>query len=167
MVDYSKYFPIEEYYDKVVVPINKRFKITKSGKRICPLHDDINPSFGLVHNKNGEFYHCFGCNAWVNVIEFHKRIQSRYFNRVVNEENSVRELCKIFNVNYTDLPKQLSDYENSSDKSIRKQVALRKELDRYSLYDFNSDFLAGKMEGKGIPYFNRILIQLIDSKKDA
>ena len=51
--------------------VAQRIKLKKSGKLFnacCPFHDEETPSF-TVDDEKGKF-HCFGCGANGNVIEF-------------------------------------------------------------------------------------------------
>lgn len=163
-IDYSKYFPIREYYEKVVMPISKRFRVTKGDKFICCLHDDTDPSMGIIHSKKkGEIFHCFGCNSYGTIIDLHKRVSLKYFGKRLDDDLAKRELCNIFNISYKDLPKE-DDYvlEKSDDKDIKKEYAMREALKRYDISDLKNDFVAGKMEGKGVPYFNTLIIRVID-----
>lgn len=166
-IDYSKYFPIRDYYEKVVMPINKKFRVTKGDKFICCLHDDTDPSMGIIKSKKkGEIFHCFGCNSWGTVIDLHKRVSLKYFNKRLDDDLAKRELCEIFNIRYEALPKE-DDYkfENIQDKSVRKQYAMAEALNRFDIADFKNDFIEGKIEGKNIPYFNTLMIRMISELK--
>src|SRR5207248_1282240 len=53
--------------------IGKRMKLTRAGreyKGCCPFHKEKSPSFTV--NDIKEFYHCFGCGAHGDSIEFLK-----------------------------------------------------------------------------------------------
>jgi len=165
-VDYSKYFPMREYYEKVVLPLDKRFKPQKRGMYICCIHDDTDPSLGVINTKKGEVYHCFGCNAWGNILDLHKRVSLKYFNKRLDDVLCKRELCNIFNIDYNSLPRE-DDYniEDVKDKNIRKELAMRDALSRFDISDFRNGFIEGKMEGKGVGYFNTLLIRMINEVK--
>lgn len=64
--------------------IDKRIKITDiakkfgldpdpKGKILCPFHADSDPSCSLNDDKN--IFHCFGCGAKGDVIEFYRRLK--------------------------------------------------------------------------------------------
>lgn len=166
-IDYSKYFPIQEYYEKVVMPLDKKFSYTKKGKFVCCLHNDTDPSLGIIPSKKkGEIFHCFGCNAWGDIIVLHKRVSLKYFNRHLDDELCKRELCKIFGVDYNILPKEVYTVNNTRDKDIRKELALRDALNKYSISDFKQDMIYGKMENKGVDYFNTLLIKMLNEVKN-
>ena len=165
-IDYGKYFPISEYYEKVVMPINKRFKLVKKEKFVCCLHSDTDPSLGIVHSKTkGEMYHCFGCNAWGNVIDLHKKVSLKYFKKNIDDEQAKRELCSIFGVSYKDLPSEVGyDLSKVGNKDVRRELAMREAMDRYNIADFKSDIIRGKIEGKSVSYYNSLVIRMIDEK---
>ncbi|MCC7304866.1 MAG: DNA primase [Alphaproteobacteria bacterium] len=51
--------------------IGKKIKVTRAGrefKACCPFHKEKSPSFYI--NDDKQFYHCFGCGAHGDVIEF-------------------------------------------------------------------------------------------------
>ena len=167
-IDYGDYFPIEEYYDKVVKPINKKFSYSKNGKYICCLHDDKDPSLGVIHNKSkGEVFHCFGCNAWGTVVDLHKKESLKYFGKSLDDTLAVRELCDLFGIKYSSLPlEDTSEFERVADKDIRKELAVKEAINRFGIDDFRDGIIAGKMEGRGIPYFNTLLIRMIDEERE-
>ena len=45
----------------------------KKNKCICPFHADSQPSLGFDDERN--IFHCFGCNAKEDVIEFERRMK--------------------------------------------------------------------------------------------
>ena len=166
-INYSEYFPIRAYYEKVVMPLSKKFRVTKGDKFICCLHDDTDPSMGIIHSKNkGEIFHCFGCNSYGTVIDLHKRVSLKYFNKRLDTELAKRELCGVFGIPYDSLPKE-EDYKisNVGDKDVRKAIAFNDSLKKYTVSDFKSDFISGKMEDKGVSYFNSLLIRTLDRVK--
>lgn len=166
-VNYSEYFPLREYYEKVVMPINKRFRVTKGDKFICCLHDDTDPSMGIIHSKKkGEIYHCFGCNSFGTVVDLHKRVSLKYFNKMLDDDSAKRDLCRIFDIDYKTLPRE-DDYtiENIGDKDVRKELAMREALNKFDISDFRDRFIEGKIEGKGVPYFNSLMVRMINEVK--
>ncbi len=64
--------------------INDNLKITdvaksygikvKNKKAKCPFHEDKNPSLSLSDEKN--VFHCFGCGAKGNILEFVRRLEN-------------------------------------------------------------------------------------------
>lgn len=165
-IDYGEFFPIVDYYEKVVMPIDKRFLKRSKDKFVCCLHDDTDPSLGIIHSKDkGEIFHCFGCNAWGTVVDLHKRVSLRYFNKHIDEDRAILELCEIFGVNLSDLPN--SSNENIEDNDIRKQLAMKNAMNTFDIAHFQHKLVEGKIEGKSIPYFNTLLVRMIDEYKKS
>lgn len=55
----------------IVELIDQRVPLKKTGKNLsacCPFHNEKTPSFTVSHDK--QFYHCFGCGAHGNAIDF-------------------------------------------------------------------------------------------------
>lgn len=163
-VNYSKYFPVEDYYEKVVIPINpRRFRVV-GDKMICPLHDDHDPSLGVIRKKDGnELCHCFGCNYWGNVVRLHQSIRKKYFNKYITPVDSLKELCSMFNVDYNKLP--LDDTSLIEDRDTRQEQELMKSMDSFDIGDFKYLVQEGKRANKGIGYFNALLMTMVSVVK--
>ena len=60
--------------DKIkIIDIAKGYGLKiKNGKALCPFHDDKEPSLGFSDEKN--IFHCFGCNAKGDIVEFVRRM---------------------------------------------------------------------------------------------
>ncbi|MGB2105252.1 MAG: CHC2 zinc finger domain-containing protein, partial [Glaciecola sp.] len=59
----------------IVDIVDSRVKLKKAGKNYqacCPFHNEKSPSFTVSAEK--QFYHCFGCGANGDVIDFLKDI---------------------------------------------------------------------------------------------
>ncbi len=65
-------------------------KAGSSYKGLCPFHDEKTPSF-YVNPAKG-FFHCFGCGASGDVIEFVKKIENISFPEAVQK---VAEMCNV------------------------------------------------------------------------
>jgi hypothetical protein len=165
-MDYSNLFPIAEYYKRVVMPINPRKYRMKSEKMmVCPVHDDVNPSMGIIKGKDGkEIYHCFGCNSWGDVVGLHKRVSKRLFNRYMSEEDSLRDLCRIFGVDYSEVSAEGNE-EDLFDADIRRDQAILKATEAFDISDFRERIRQGKSEKRGAAYFNTLVMIMVDSVK--
>src|SRR4051812_39273714 len=56
--------------------IGRRMPVKKHGREyqgLCPFHNEKTPSFTINDEKN--FYHCFGCGAHGDAIEFVRRFE--------------------------------------------------------------------------------------------
>ena len=166
-MDYSRFFPILEYYEKFVIPLNpRRYRVKSEKMMVCPLHDDHDPSMGIIHSsKDGEIFHCFGCNRWGNVVDLHQGVCKRLLGRYVSRKEAVRELCKILNVDYDTVCASESESEES-DSSEKAELALDEAISRFDISDFKELFLQGKLSGKGIGYFNSLMMIMINELKE-
>lgn len=163
-MNYSKYFPILDYYDKVVGNIDKRFKYIKDGRRICPFHGDTDPSLGIPKGGSEDKMHCFGCNWWGNVVDMHIKVSRMYFNKMLSKDQALYELCQLFGVDYKKLPKDdgSKDSKDVENSYIRREMAIQEAMGKYTLADFKEDIMIGKMENKGIRYFNSLLVHILE-----
>ncbi|MBL09166.1 MAG: DNA primase [Acidiferrobacteraceae bacterium] len=70
----------------IVEIIDERVPLKKTGGNYtarCPFHDEKTPSFTVSPSK--QFYHCFGCSASGDAIEFLREISSFSFEEAVEE----------------------------------------------------------------------------------
>lgn len=166
MVNYSKYFPIIEYYEKYVVPLNSRRYHTKGNKMmVCPLHDDHDPSLGIIFNKKrGEIFHCFGCGKWGDVVELHQGVVQRHKGIYMSYDEALRDLCRIFNISYDEIPKP--DKSDDASKEIMQEIALAEAIERFDVSDYRHLFIEGKRKKKSIAYFNTLTMVMVNELKE-
>ncbi len=77
---------LDELHNRVALAdvIGRRVKLTRRGREhlgLCPFHNEKTPSFTLNEDKG--FYHCFGCGAHGDVIEFVMRSENLPFPEAV------------------------------------------------------------------------------------
>src|SRR3546814_12656549 len=61
----------------LVETIGQQVKLIRRGREfvgLCPFHNEKTPSFSVSSDK--DFFHCFGCGAHGDVIEFTMRSRS-------------------------------------------------------------------------------------------
>jgi DNA primase len=73
---------LEELRDRVSLAsvIGRRVKLQRRGRShvgLCPFHNEKTPSFNVIGEKG--FYHCFGCGAHGDAIEFVRRTEGLSF----------------------------------------------------------------------------------------
>lgn len=56
-------------------------RVGQSQKGVCPFHDDKSPSFYVTEDK--QVYHCFGCEAAGDVVDFLTRLNNQSFSEVI------------------------------------------------------------------------------------
>jgi len=64
--------------------VSRRVKLTKRGREflgLCPFHNEKSPSFTV--NEEKAFFHCFGCGAHGDIIEFMMRSEGLTFPETV------------------------------------------------------------------------------------
>lgn len=65
--------------------VGRYVKLTRRGREhtgLCPFHQEKSPSFNVVESKG--FYHCFGCGAHGNAIDFVMAIERLEFVEALN-----------------------------------------------------------------------------------
>ncbi len=163
-MDYKEFFPIKEYYERVVIPLNpKRFHV-HGDKMICCLHKDTDPSLGIVYSKSkGEQYHCFGCNSWGTVVDLHIKVSKKYFKKDLSFEDALKDLCRLFNVNFNDLPLESDFVERTNNDYLRKALELEEAVNSFSIQELKDGIIRGKLDKKGPEYFNTLLVKTLGS----
>jgi DNA primase len=66
--------------------VSRYVRLTKKGRRhvgLCPFHSEKTPSFGVSADK--QLYHCFGCQAGGDVIDFVRRIDGLEFIEAIRQ----------------------------------------------------------------------------------
>lgn len=91
---------IVEYFNTMIFPRFPHLGMfsEEGGKVVCPFHDDINPSMGIIPGT--EVFHCFGCGAHGNVIELHRRFLQT-LGYTLSTEESLTDLTDAFGITYT------------------------------------------------------------------
>ncbi len=79
---------IDDLLDRldIVDIIDARVKLKKKGKNYgacCPFHNEKTPSFSVSQEK--QFYHCFGCGAHGNAIDFMMEFERLEFVEAIEE----------------------------------------------------------------------------------
>lgn len=70
--------------NNIVSVISRVVKLDKKGNRhwgCCPFHLEKTPSFAI--NEQDQFYHCFGCGQWGDVIKFVQTYENVDFVRAI------------------------------------------------------------------------------------
>ena len=159
MNNLDELFSVEEYYKRVVMPLSKKYRISK-GKMVCPLHDDHDPSLGVIPSRNGNLIHCFGCNFWGNIVDFHKKLMRTHYKKYLSDDEALSDLCRIFGV------EEKPDISSTTnDSSLKRELELSKAIEKFDIGDYRTMVLDGKREGRGIAYFNTITMMMISEVK--
>ncbi len=68
----------------IVAVIGSRVPLTRRGREFvapCPFHDDATPSFYVIPDR--QFFHCFGCSASGDIVDFVQRFDGIDFKEAV------------------------------------------------------------------------------------
>ena len=90
-------------------------EVHRHGMAICPFHDDGSPSLKL----NDEYYHCFGCGASGDVIDFVARLFQ------ISNLEAAKKLASDFGIAYDSTLSASTPTHRSA--SVSKQIALQRE----------------------------------------
>ena len=163
---------IPDYYDKVVQELGSLYKersLNHHRTVICPLHDDTDPSLGLMNHRflpKVKLYHCFGCNSTGDIIRFHQRIESKWHGREISEKIACEELALMFGI-------PLEGYsEVAEDDFEAKYAQICRKIDEevkhsYTSKDFSMDLmkLRAKSEMVDLKKVNSANIKMIATQK--
>lgn len=79
--------PLHEYLRETVT---LRFNGGDDWIGLCPFHNEDTPSFRVNHER----YHCFGCNAHGDIIEWMKRVDKLTFEQAIQVLNREKKIIK-------------------------------------------------------------------------
>lgn len=118
---------IREYYDTRIRIYNpERYKEFKNQNlAVCPLHNDTDPSMGIVYDKrlkSKQRYHCFGCGANGDIVKLHQEIEKRIHQKSLNYEDSAKDLAKLYNLSFTE--EEIKDSNLSYVEELNKSQKL-------------------------------------------
>ena len=145
---------IVKYYNKVVAPFHPewgRFNELSDnpGKIVCPFHDDVNPSLGVIPGT--EVFHCFGCHAHGDVIDMHSRL------RGISKDSALQELRYLF-------PEEFSDESSGACVSKRRQrMSTILTVDDFTSSRYNRELKKALAETSDKAVFNKILVRRLES----
>jgi DNA primase len=127
----------------IVEVVQGYFPLTKAGKDFrarCPFHEDKDPSFYVVPDK--QIYHCFGCGAGGNVFNFLMQYENLTF------RDALEMLAKRYGI---DLPRRGG--RDSSEAELTYRVnALATKVYRAALLNTKEGLRARDyMRSRGIP----------------
>ena len=155
-------FSLPRYYSEYIQPLDSKFKyrdLYTSHTVLCPLHDDHDPSFGIVHRQGKEIGHCFGCGVWVDVFSLHQKIEARWHQRNITYTQAIQELAQKWGIDLsqTTLPAE----ENSFDRQLNKERKIMLAVQEYKTGDFIADLAKAKLDHKSLAYVNGLFVRLL------
>ena len=158
----EKVLSIQDYYTNIVSPkANKfsRYSFERSNTVVCPFHDDNDPSLGVIHGKDGiDRYHCFGCRAVGDFIDFYQGIEKIFNNRIITEEQAISEIAKRYEIPLNELEVDLGKVELSREQQLNSLKHI------YTVADFERDVRKGLLMERPVAYYNAKLLELISEE---
>lgn len=165
---------IADYYDKYVMQLDSKFRERSlNGSRlvICPLHDDHDPSLGLINHrflKGVKIFHCFGCGTSGTVVRLHQLIELKYNNRKLTNEDACKELADMFNIDISSFNELVDDdYEGKYIQAMKRLDSLIK--DSYTISDYELELLKARSSNDRNAILlksNEALIKMVASTKN-
>lgn len=161
---------VVQYYSDYIRYVDEKFKFAfdRGDKAICPIHEDNDPSFGLMKDKQNKgvmLYHCFGCNRVGNVIRLHQFIEKQYKGNDLEYQEAAEDLAKLYKIEVSEADMQ---QPKAVDVFTQRQMMLRKAQEGYSFKDYQLDMLAlrlgNKTDKQKIMSINRNLVKLINKE---
>ncbi len=128
----------------IVKVISSKINLKKIGekyKSFCPFHIEKNPSFIVDDSKN--FYYCFGCKSYGNVIDF----LMNYYN--INFIDSIKELAYINGVNLV--------FSNSFKKKEYFNFLLKKKYFYNLILELNNFYHKSLLYNKKLLFVKKFL----------
>lgn len=158
-----------DYYERNIKTMGgkyTRYPLGFGQEAICPLHDDHDPSLGILKSrKSGSVvFKCFGCGRTGTIVDFHRAVRSKYDGVKLDEKSAVLELCKMYNIPEPELKDLASeDYEKKFELRMK---ALDNWNEAYSRRDFADALLKMRKTGSiNIDAVGNECIKLIASEK--
>ncbi len=138
---------INEINEKILLSdfIGRKVTISKRGREfvgLCPFHNEKTPSFTINDDKN--FYHCFGCGAHGNVINFLMNDQNLEF------REAIRYLCTELGLDFNQYSKNTSNYPSQEINIIKNILNLTKTFFVNNLISSKGGFVREYIKNRNI-----------------
>ena len=134
---------LEKFYDACVRPLERKFQryaLSQNSTAICPLHDDNDPSLGVISQKGGFSYHCFGCGAWGDIVDLCRNVEARYAGKTLSEQAAINRVIELLGL---ELPENYEDVrETASSRMHQRRAAMAAASRRYSVSDWERAVLS-------------------------
>jgi len=108
---------------------------------LCPFHDDKSPSFSVTEDK--QLYHCFGCGAGGDVVDFLTRLNNQGFSEVI------LELAQRSNIEVEFLGKTNTEefqQQKQLDENLREVLAIAHQYYQSQLLGGEGEKVRGYLE---------------------
>lgn len=108
--------------------IQKHVKLKRSGKNyfgLCPFHAEKSPSFSVSPDK--QIYHCFGCKAGGDAIQFIMEIEKMSF------YEAIIYLTEQLGIQLPEYTRDIQDEEDETKQQMRQALELAAKMFHYVL----------------------------------
>lgn len=163
--DGSRLIPIKVYFQDRITKLGREFKYpipdVGRGLGLCPLHDDVKASFGILNGKDGlERYNCFGCQSFGHIVDLHRRVEGRWKSRKISPYDAAYELLDMYGVDKDSINVLIGTHgkiEHDETKESRRAQQAKEIEDSFTDEDYRKAVLEGIGSDKPISYFNTLM----------
>lgn len=144
---------VETYYNKFVHSLGGKYlnnSFSKDKMCICPFHDDNDASLGLINDKidkDVRIFHCFGCGASGDIVQFHRRFIYKTEKRSISVETASREVATIFGIVINE--QAIEDHLNSL--LFEREIQVEKDLGGYNFRSHSANLMKLRMVQEEMP----------------
>jgi len=147
---------IRHYYENCIKPLGAQYSYRSLyGSRtvICPLHDDNDPSLGIIGKQGIKRYHCFGCGASGTIVRLHQRIQKKFYDKSLTDEESAIEIANMYGISirHIELEEEELDYYA---KTMKTMYIHR---DAYTSKDYELELRDARLRSKTPDQLKRLI----------
>ncbi|MEC2463741.1 CHC2 zinc finger domain-containing protein [Bacillus cereus] len=138
---------VMDYYDKHVHGLASKFaktSFTKDKLVICPFHDDNDASLGLIkdkHDKEVQIFHCFGCGASGDIVNFHRRFVNITEHRNISLEVASKEVATMYGIEINEEAIE----EHLKSLLFEREIEVEKNLGQYNFRSHSSNLMKLRM----------------------
>ncbi len=132
----------------IINVISSKISIKKIGnyyKSFCPFHEEKNASFFI--NKDKQFFYCFGCKSYGNVISFLMKINNYNF------IDAIKELCNINNIKVKNYSFNNNiNYKKKKDLFFNLTLKFNKVYIKSLFFNLNINYIKNFFINRNIDY---------------
>lgn len=166
--DGSHLIPLRRYYIDRVAKLGAAYRVSipevGKGMGLCPLHDDLKPSLGILNGKDGrERFNCMGCQQFGHIVDLHRKMEQRYQHRSIGPDVAAYELLAMYKIDrdWIDSLVGTRDELVGSGQEVTKLQRRKQQMDAikksFTDEDYRKAVVEGVMTGEGVSYFNTLL----------
>lgn len=167
--DGTHLIPIRQYYIDRIAKLGAAYRVSipevNKGMGLCPLHDDLKPSLGILTGKDGrERFNCMGCQQFGHIVDLHRKMEQRYQKRSIGMQTAAYELLHIYNIDREWIDSLVGygdDFIGKGDHQLTRLQKRKQKMDAiknsFTDEDYRKSIVNGVIEGQSVAYFNTLL----------